>query len=201
MENKSTDPILEQKLRDAVWSGHSLFERNKTAGSSANMSFIHDGKMYISQSGSCFGTLTGDQFAVMTLDGTCISENKPSKEWPLHLSIYQKKPDAGAVIHAHGTYAVLWSFVPFDDENDCIPPHTPYLKMKLGSVCTIPYEKPGSQALFDAFRRRIMNGDGYLLKQHGAVVPGKDIMDAFFCLEELEESARIAWELRQAGLA
>ena len=45
-----------------------------------------------------------------------------------------------------------------------------------------------------------MDSDGYLLKQHGAVVPGKSLMDAFFCLEELEESARIAWMLRQAGL-
>ena len=194
------DVLLEKKLNEAIWAGRSLFERNKTAGSSANMSFLHDGKMYISQSGSCFGTLTADQFAIMTLDGICISDNKPSKEWPLHLNIYKKKTQTGAVIHTHGTYAVLWSFVPIENEDDCIPAHTPYLRMKLGNVCTVPYEKPGSQALFDAFENRILCGDGYLLKQHGAVVPGKDVMDAFYCLEELEESARIAWELRKAGL-
>ena len=194
------DVLLEKKLNEAIWAGRSLFERNKTAGSSANMSFLHDGKMYISQSGSCFGTLTADQFAIMTLDGICISDNKPSKEWPLHLNIYKKKTQTGAVIHTHGTYAVLWSFVPMENEDDCIPAHTPYLRMKLGNVCTVPYEKPGSQALFDAFENRILCGDGYLLKQHGAVVPGKDVMDAFYCLEELEESARIAWERRKAGL-
>lgn len=194
------DNRLEQKRNDAIWAAHSLFARNKTSGSSANLSFLHDQHMYITQSGSCFGTLTKDQFAVLTMDGTCISDNKPSKEWPLHLQLYQKKPDTGAVIHTHGTYSVLWSFVPADQENDCIPAHTPYLKMKLGNVCMIPYEQPGSPALFQAFGERIMNGDGYLLKQHGAVVPGKDVMDAFYCLEELEDSARIAWELRAAGL-
>ena len=193
------DEGLRKKLDEAIWAGRSLFERGKTSGSSANMSFLHDGKMYISQSGSCFGTLTGEQFAVMTMGGTCISDNKPSKEWPLHLQIYQKKPGCGAVIHTHGTYSVLWSFVPVEDETDCIPDHTPYLKMKLGKVCTVPYEKPGSQELFDAFGERVLDGDGYLLKQHGAVVPGKDVMDAFFCIEELEESARIAWELRKSG--
>lgn len=191
---------LEQKLKDAIWAGRSLFERNKTSGSSANMSFLHEGRMYISQSGSCFGTLEPEQFAVMTMDGECISSNKPSKEWPLHLQIYQKKPQVKAVIHTHGTYSVLWSFVPAENEDDCIPDHTPYLKMKLGTVCTVPYEKPGSLALFDAFGKRVLSGDGYLLKQHGAVVPGKDILDAFYCMEELEESARIAWELRRAGL-
>ena len=110
------DTDLKKKLADAIWAGRSLFERGKTSGSSANMSFLHDGKMYISQSGSCFGTLTEEQFAVMTMDGTCVSDNKPSKEWPLHLQIYQKKPGCGAVIHTHGTYSVLWSFVPAKDE-------------------------------------------------------------------------------------
>ncbi|MCI6887557.1 MAG: class II aldolase/adducin family protein [Lachnospiraceae bacterium] len=191
---------LEQKLNDTVWVCHSLFDRNKTSGSSANISFLHGGKMYISMSGSCFGTLTPNQFAVMTMDGACIGDKKPSKEWPLHLKLYQNKPETGAVIHTHGTYAVLWSFVPAENEDDCIPAHTPYLNMKLGKVCTVPYEKPGSQALFDAFDARIMHGDGYLLKQHGAVVPGSDVLDAFYCLEELEESARVAWELRAAGL-
>ena len=47
------DRELVQKLEDAVWIGRSLFERGKTSGSSANMSFFHNGTMYISQSGSC----------------------------------------------------------------------------------------------------------------------------------------------------
>ena len=104
------------------------------------------------------------------------------------------------MLHTHSCYAVLWSFVPGLPEQDCIPDHTPYLKMKLGTVGTVPYEKPGSQALFDAFRQRVEQSDGFLLKNHGPVVPGKDMMDAFYCLEELEESARIAWELFRAGL-
>lgn len=105
-----------------------------------------------------------------------------------------------AVIHVHSLYSVLWSFVPAAAQEDCIPDHTPYLRMKLGSVGLIPYEKPGSPALFEAFRERAGKSDGFLLKNHGPVVPGKTIMDAFYCLEELEESAHIAWELRRAGL-
>ena len=194
------DRELAQKLEDAVWIGRSLFERGKTSGSSANMSFFHNGRIYITQGGSCFGTLKPEHFAVIGMDGACLSQNRPSKEAPLHLKVYQKKPGTGAVIHTHGTYAVLWSFVPAENEKDVIPEHTPYLRMKLGTVGMVPYEKPGSQALFDAFGERVMDSDGYLLKQHGAVVPGKDLMDAFYCIEELEESARIAWMLRQAAL-
>lgn len=86
------------------------------------------------------------------------------------------------------------------NQQDCIPDHTPYLRMKLGTVGLIPYEKPGSEALFRAFRERADASDGFLLKNHGPVVPGTSVMDAFFRLEELEESARTAWELFRAGL-
>lgn len=164
------------------------------------MSFYHDGKIYVSASGTCFGTLTKDDFSVLLPDGTHVAGRKPSKEWPLHLALFAKSPDIKAVIHTHSPYSILWSFVPDLNETDCIPDHTPYLKMKLGTVGMIPYEKPGSQELFAAFRERAAASDGYLLKAHGPVVPGKSIMDAFYCLEELEESAHIAWELYRAKL-
>lgn len=86
-----------------------------------------------------------------------------------------------------------------ENEKDVIPEHTPYLKMKLGTVGLVPYEKPGSEALFVVFGERVGDSDGYLLKQHGPVVPGRNLMDAFYCLEELEESAQIAWMLKSAS--
>jgi L-ribulose-5-phosphate 4-epimerase len=194
------DEILNKTLADAVWAAHSLFQRGKTSGSSANLSFRHNGQIYISASGSCFGTLTPEDFAVLNMDGTALTEKKPSKEWPLHLALYEKSDEIQGVIHTHSPYSILVSFIPGLPEHDCIPSHTPYLKMKLGTVGLIPYEKPGSQELFDAFRQRLSLSDGYLLRNHGPVVPGKTIKDAFYCLEELEESARIAWELYRAGL-
>lgn len=194
------DSILNEKVKSAVWAAHSLFERGKTTGSSANISFRHEEQIYISAGGTCFGTMSEKDFAVITLSGMPVSDKTPSKEWPLHLALYEKSADIGAVIHTHSTYSVLWSFVPGLQEHDCIPDHTPYLRMKLGSVGLIPYEKPGSEALFAAFRERVDKSSGYLLKNHGPAVPGKTIMDAFYCLEELEESAWIAWELYRAGL-
>ena len=195
---------LEEKLKSAVWAARSLFERGKATGSSANMSFRHGDRIYITCSGSCFGTLEARDFVPLTMDGRICPEaepgTKPSKEWPLHLTLFEKSSEIGAVIHVHSLYSVLWSFVPAAAQEDCIPDHTPYLRMKLGSVGLIPYEKPGSPALFEAFRERVGKSDGFLLKNHGPIVPGKSNMDAFYCLEELEESAHIAWELRRAGL-
>lgn len=194
------DPELEEKLDAAIWVAHSLFDRGKTSGSSANMSFRHHDKIYITASGSCFGTLKKEDFTTLSIDGTPLTAKKPSKEWPLHLALFEKSPFTGAVIHTHSTYSVLWSFIPSLKEQDCVPDYTPYLKMKLGTVGLIPYEKPGSEELFSAFRARANDSDGFILKNHGPVVPGKTVMDAFYSLEELEESTRIAWELRRTGL-
>ncbi|WP_218970446.1 class II aldolase/adducin family protein [Cytobacillus gottheilii] len=187
---------LDQKFDDSIWVAHSLFNRGKASGSIANLSFKHEDKIYITATGTCFGTLKRDEFAVIDLEGNQIDELKPSKELPMHLSIYKAKPEVGAVVHVHSTYSVLWSFVPGLQEYDCIPDHTPYLKMKLGTVSLVPYEKPGSKELFVEFDKRVTKSDGWLLAQHGPVVPGNNIMEAFFSLEELEESAQIAWELR-----
>ena len=147
------------------------------------MSFRHGDRIYITCSGSCFGTLEARDFVPLTMDGRICPEaepgTKPSKEWPLHLTLFEKSSEIGAVIHVHSLYSVLWSFVPAAAQEDCIPDHTPYLRMKLGSVGLIPYEKPGSPALFEAFRERAEKSDGFLLKNHGPVVPGKTIMDAF----------------------
>ena len=85
------------------------------------MSFRHKDRIYISATGSCFGTMKKEDFAVLSMDGTVLSEKKPSKEWPLHLALYEKSSETGAVIHTHSTFSVLWSFVPAKNDQDCIP--------------------------------------------------------------------------------
>ena len=63
----------------------------------------------------------------------------------------------------------------------------------------IPYAKPGSQELFRLFDERKAESGGFLLANHGPIVGGKDLLSVFYIMEELEESSRIAWELRSGG--
>lgn len=190
------DSELEQWFRDAVWIGRSLFDRNKTSGSSANMSFRFGDRIFITASGSCFGRLERGSFTEIDGEGRSLDGKKPSKEYPLHLMMYQKDGDNRCVIHVHSTYAVLWSCLQHaGGEADVIPDHTPYLRMKVGRVGLVPYAVPGSQELFDGFRERLEGSDAFLLQNHGPVVAGRTVMDAFYAVEELEESAKIAWML------
>lgn len=187
---------LKQKFEDAIWVAGSLFNRNKTAGSSANLSFRHGERIYISGSGTCFGTLGEDQFAVVSQNGEHLDGIVPSKELPIHQIMYQQNNLIQAVIHTHSFYSVLWSCLKHPDPFDVVPKYTPYLEMKVGRIGLVAYAPPGSAELFTAFQNRVGRSDGYLLQNHGPVIGGSSIREAFFGLEELEESLRLAYCLR-----
>lgn len=195
------DKLLIKKYEDAIWIGKSLFERRRATGSSANMSFIHEGKLYITGTGTCFGRLTVEDFAVIDSEGKHIGGAKPSKELPLHEMLYKKDESIKAVLHTHSFYSTIWSCLDHENREDVIPEYTPYLKMKLGKVGLVPYAKPGTEELFDLFRENIGENNGYLLKNHGVILGQKDLMSSFYALEELEDSAQVAWGLRNENQA
>lgn len=191
--------MSKEKLELACWIARSIFDRGLGPGTTGNLSFIQNGTLYITGGGTCFGRLRPEDFSAVELPAMKWTGPKPSKELPLHAAVYRHDPNVSAVIHIHSTYATLWSCLPHEKEADCVPQYTPYLKMKLGTVGLIPYAKPGSQELFDSFDAHIDASDGWLLRNHGLVVGGKDLMDAFACAEELEESCKVAWMLKNTG--
>lgn len=188
-----------QNINQAIWVATALFNRGAVRGSAANMSFKQDNLVYITRSGAVFGNLTIEDFVVIDLEGKLIDETSkanPSKEYPLHLAFYNNKNHVNAVIHTHSFYSTAWSCLSGVDSSDLIPKYTPYLEMQLGKVELIPYYSPGSEQLFNAFNKGISKTDGYVLANHGPIVGGSGIIDAFNKIEELEESAKIAWHLK-----
>lgn len=191
---------LEMKMDQAIWVAKQLFDRGKTTGSSANLSFRDGEHMYISGTNTSFGSLTKESFSKMDLNGNHIEGIKPSKEFPLHLTLYKMNSDNTAVIHTHSHYSTLISCLNLENEGDAIPNYTPYLGMKLGKIKLIDYFKPGSKELFMEFEKQVDGRNGYLLKNHGPIVADKNMESAFYSLEELEESATIAWDLMNSQL-
>lgn len=210
---------LAGKLDLACRIAKSCFDRSMGSGTTGNLSFMHNGYIFITAGGTCFGFLTADDFAAVPYkaDGSdqLFSESekeylqaamvkKPSKELPLHKLVYDRLmkdgSKDGAVIHTHATYSVLWSCIPDLDQDNCVPEITPYLRMKMGPCGLIPYEKPGSPELFAAFEQGCKDHYGWILTRHGLVCGGKDLMEAFSRSEELEETCKIAWMVRNAGL-
>ena len=76
------------ELENTIWVARTLFKKGMVTGSTGNISFRDDDIIYVSKSGSCFGLIDEDSFAKISLSGE-ILQGKPSKEWPMHLRLYQ----------------------------------------------------------------------------------------------------------------
>lgn len=113
-----------ENLKTAVWIAHSLFERGKASGSSANMSFKEKDRIYITGSGTCFGTLKEEDFSVLTLDGEWISGPKPSKEFPLHKMMYEKARTS-RLSFIHTAFTQPFGLVPYMKTAQTASPSTP----------------------------------------------------------------------------
>ena len=191
----------ETRLReDMTRLSRSLFERGYSVGSAGNISARLDDGWLITPTNSCLGTLDPARISKLDGSGNHVSGDKPSKEVFLHRAFYATRPETGAVVHLHSTYATALSCLADLNSEDCIPPLTPYVVMRVGRVKLVPYFRPGdssAEALITDLGGRY---SAVLLANHGPVVSGKDLTATVYAAEELEETAKLLVILRGAPL-
>jgi ribulose-5-phosphate 4-epimerase/fuculose-1-phosphate aldolase len=171
----------------------SMFDRGLTGGSTGNISArTPDGGLLVSPTGSSFGRLDPARLSRFDVSGRLIDGDAPTKEMPLHQAFYETRSSAGAVVHLHCCHAVALSLLPDVDEDNFLPPFTPYAIMRLGKVKLLPFFLPGDAAMGDALRGLAGRRSAVMLANHGPVVAGKDVEAACNAIEELEDTARLA---------
>jgi len=174
----------------------SLFDRGFSVGSAGNISVSLEDGWLITPTNSCLGFLDPGRISKVDRDWRPISGDPPSKEVFLHRAFYETRPRTGAVVHLHSTYATAISCLAETDPEDCIPPLTPYVVMRVGRVRLVPYVRPGDPAAGDLIRALDGAHAAVLLANHGPVVTGGDLRSAVYAAEELEETAKLLVILR-----
>lgn len=192
---------VEQVLRsDIVRLSKSLFDRGFSVGSAGNISAATDDGMLITPTNSCMGFLDPDRISKIDRAGNHVGGDAPSKEVFLHRAFYKTRPETGAVVHLHSTFATALSCLTTIDPDDCIPPLTPYVVMRVGRVKLLPYVRPGDAAAGDMITALQGRHAAILLANHGPVVSGKDLVSAVHAAEELEETAKLLMVLRSSSV-
>jgi ribulose-5-phosphate 4-epimerase/fuculose-1-phosphate aldolase len=176
----------------------SLFDRGFSVGSAGNISARVDDGVLITPTNSCLGFLDPARISKLDENFNHVSGDKPSKEVFLHRAFYDTRPGTGAVVHLHSTYATALSCLADTNEEDCIPPLTPYVVMRVGRVKLVPYFRPGDARGGDLIRALDGKFAAVLLANHGPVVSGKDFTSTIYAAEELEETAKLLVTLRGA---
>ena len=186
--------MTETALREQICAlAASLFDRGLTHGSTGNISArTEDGGLLVSPTGTSFGRLDPARLSRFDRYGTHISGDQPTKEMPLHTAFYDTRSTAGAVVHLHSCHSVALSMLPEADEDNFLPPLTPYAIMQLGKVKLLPFFLPGDPAMGEAVRGLAGKRSAVMLANHGPVVAGKTVEAACNAIEELEQTARLA---------
>ncbi len=175
--------------RELCEAGRSLARAGLTPGTSGNLSARTPGGYMMSPTNVALNELEPESVSVLDARGEHIAGDAPTKERGLHLALYERRPDARAIVHVHSTYAVALACLCDVDPDDVLAPLTPYALMRVGKLVLAPYAKPGSHALVDAVAARAADSHAILLSNHGPLVAGPNLASAVAAVTEIEEAA------------
>jgi len=174
-----------------------IYRHHMTTTSGGNLSIRDpEGGMWITPSRVDKGALTPRDMVRVFADETSAGLHPPSSEYPFHREIYRRRPDIKAIVHAHPGALVAFSICR-------ILPDTrvqSHAHAVCGKLAFAPYACPGTQELGDNIAAAFATGaDCVLLENHGVVIGGVDLQDAFQRFETLEFVAQTLVRAHQLG--
>ena len=87
-----------------------LLDAGLVRGTSGNVSARDGDLVAVTPTGVDYRRLDAASVPVVGLDGRVVDGRlAPSSELPLHLAVYRARPDVGAVVHTHSTFATTFA--------------------------------------------------------------------------------------------
>lgn len=176
-----------------------IYRGGMTTTSGGNLSIMDEnGDMWITPAGIDKGSLKPSDIMCVKADGTIIGPHRPSSEYPFHRALYKIRPNLHSVIHAHPPGLVTFSVVHEIPNTNIIP----QAKGVCGPIGFAPYDVPGSEALGQKIAAEFKKNPEYkavIMENHGVVLMGEDIADAYQRFETLELCARTIINARTLG--
>ena len=165
-----------------------IYRFKMTTTSGGNLSIRDaDGSVWITPARVDKGRLQPADIVRARPDGTLEGLHPPSSEFPFHREIYRRRPDIRAVVHAHPGALVAFSIARrIPDTRAQALAHC-----VCGRIAYAAYACPGSEELGRNIAETFAGGaDCVMLENHGVVIGGRDLKDAFQRFETLEYVAQ-----------
>jgi len=173
-----------------------LMARGLYAGTSGNVSVRTPGGMLITPSAVPCDDVDAASIVPVAADGAPRGRLAPSTEWRIHRDIYASRPEIGAVVHTHSTFATALS---------CLRRPIPafhYMVAKAGGddIRCARYATYGTAALSRNALAALAGGRrACLLANHGLLALGADAASARLLAEEVEALCAQYLHARAAG--
>ena len=146
---------------------------------------LPDGNVLINSGSSVRSAITPDDFVVVGPDGESgDTVPPPPKELPMHVAVYRARPDVHAVVHGHPKWSTLLSSAGLDYQV------TMAQGALLGEVPTYPSPSSvNNPAIADEVAAVLGDGRAVLLRAHGSMIAGDDVLQATVLAIYLELNA------------
>lgn len=175
---------LAQAVKDA---GLRLLDENLVQGTWGNIAVrLNDKEILATPSGIDYVMLEPSQMAIVNMEtGEWQGSDKPTSERKMHSAILTAHPDSNATVHTHPFYGCILAAMGKD-----LPVPEKYRDV-LGAV--VPCAKaalPGTKQIVKNSTAAMGDGKACFLGNHGVIVRGKDLDDAFNICRALEDACR-----------
>jgi len=192
--------ILEKSIiaakEDFLIAAKRAFNSGLQTGTGGNISVRVSGcnLMVVKASGVAFDECVHDNIVVTDFQGKVISGNlKPTQEFVLHASLYEKYDTIGAIVHTHSPYSIAWTYTKKD-----LPLITQHSKLKLKhEIPNFPFDSPTipKEGMVEIYQKidEMPDLQAFLLEGHGIVAIGKNAVKVCQTAELIEETAKIVY--------
>jgi L-fuculose-phosphate aldolase len=158
-------------------------------GTSGNISARFEDRMLLTPSATQYEDITVDMIASMPIDGEYGQWEgplKPSTEWRFHLDITKARPDVGAIVHTHATFATVLAI------GRRTIPACHYMIAAFGGndVRCADYATYGTKELSVNALAALEGRTACLLANHGLIATGPTLDKAMWAAVELETIAK-----------
>lgn len=177
-----------------------LADRGLIAGQDGNLAVrIARDRVLVTPRGMIKALVTAADMVEVDLAGRKRGGRRnPTTELDLHLRILTRRPDVGAVVHAHPPTATAFA-VAGEGFYAFVLPELILLCGGGGGVPLVPYGTPGTPDVADRLEPLLAGHEAWLLANHGAVTVGATLDAPWIRMESLEHAARIIFAARALG--
>ena len=184
--------LNEKEIKEQICDiGKRIYNRNMVAANDGNISVkISDHEFLCTPTGVSKGFMTPDYICKVDEKGNLIEASdgfRPSSEIKMHMRVYSKRSDVGAVVHAHPNFATSFAIA----GTPLSQPIMPEAVISLGCVPLAPYGTPSTPEIPDSIEPYLNDFDSVLLENHGALTWSSDLLSAYMKMESLEFYAEL----------
>ena len=180
--------VLKERMCDM---GRRLWQRDYTDGNGGNITIrVGDNLALCTPTLICKGFMKPEDMCLVDLDGNQLAGSRVrTSEAKTHFGIMKRQPNAKACVHAHPPHATAFAIANVDIPSCLIPE----AEVFLGKIGVARYQTPGTPANADEVGEVGKTHQAVLMQNHGVIVWGKDVEDAYWKMENIDSYCRTVW--------